>query len=128
MNVLVEIENSTNLVIEEENNNININIKKYTVNWINNNKLSCAIDSFFTIFIYNLYYKLVSKDIKNKEYYYDEFNMILFIYLMEFAEYIIQNYINTNFYFYEVYIKYYENKNLFNFFYYKKLKLMNLFQ
>lgn len=115
LNVLVEIENSTNLILEEDNNNININNNKHTVNWINNNKLSCAIDSFFTIFIYNLYYKLVSYDIKNKEYYYDEFNMTIFIYLIDFAEYIIKNYINTNFYLYEVYIKYYENKNLFNF-------------
>lgn len=41
------------------------------------------------------------------DYYYDEFNMILFLYIKDFSEYIYQNYLNKNFYFYEVYIKYY---------------------
>ena len=40
---------------------------------------------------------LIILDIKNKEYYYDEYNMILFLYLINFSEYIKQHYLEKIF-------------------------------
>ena len=85
------------------------------LNWIENNKLSCAMDYFFTIFIFNLYDKIKTFDYKDDDNYSDEFNKFLFENIMKFTEYIETNFIHKKFSFYNEYIDYINNNNLFNF-------------
>ena len=109
--------NNKNNINKITNNNeiVYKNEKKNKILWINNYKLSCALDSFITIFLFSIYIKLNKEDYKNDSNFNDDFNKYIFILLMDFCDYILRNYLNKNFYFYETYIEYYEKNNLFNF-------------
>lgn len=64
-------------------NNFGYNYKKNNkILWINNYKLSCATDSFLTIFIFTLYTKLKNENYKNDSNYIDDFNQYIFNYFI----------------------------------------------
>lgn len=88
---------------------------KNKIYWFINTKLSCAIDSFFCIFINNIYFKIQTFKDKLKDFFDDDFYKCLLDYILDFINYILNIKIDNNMSFYNTYISYIDNKNLFNF-------------
>ena len=102
-----------NEIIKPNSEYINCNNNK--VNWFVNDKLSCAYDSFYSIFINNLYFNIKDLDYKSEQNYTDDFNLYLFYQIFNFIENLLQNDINNKFSFYSFYKNYIADNNLVNF-------------
>ena len=71
-----------------------------------NTKLSCSYDSFCCIFANNIFSSIYNIDYNNKNYYEDDFNHILFLYMMDFIIKISTMNFICNSSFYNTYINY----------------------
>ena len=88
---------------------------KNSFKWFYNTKLSCSYDSFYCIFANNIFSSIYNINYNNMNFYNDDFNHILFLYIMDFIKRISTLNFNKYLSFYNIYINYINELNLFNF-------------